>query len=48
VQGLGELAAKYRPKGVWVQSHMAETPDEMEFVSCSEYHHHALICYLFH
>ena len=32
LRGLGELAATYRSAGCWVQSHIAESPDEMEFV----------------
>lgn len=30
--GLGALAAKYDARGCWVQSHCAESVDEMAFV----------------
>lgn len=30
--GLGDLAREFRPRGCWVQSHLAESHDEMAFV----------------
>jgi len=32
LKGLGALAAQYSEQGCWVQSHIAESPDEMAFV----------------
>jgi len=32
LEGLGRIAAKHRARGCWVQSHLAESHDEMAFV----------------